>query len=118
MMPQPMPQDDDKQEMDTIKQALMKIIGDMDKMDADSFLPDHMKPKMAAVSVSATPSPDDSDMPQDDDSDESNDPSMLAGLMDKAGSADADGSLPEDHQDDVDPSIAAIVAQKKKQLPQ
>lgn len=116
MMPQPMPQDDDKQEMDTIKQALMKIIGDMDKMDADSFLPDHMKPKMAAVSAEAAPS--DSDTPMDDDSDESNDPSMLAGLMDKAGSAAADGSLPEDSQDDVDPSIAAIVAQKKKQLPQ
>lgn len=115
MMPQPMPQDDDKQEMDTIKQALMKIIGDMDKMDADSFLPDHMKPKMAAVSVSAEPTPDE---PMDDDAEGSSDPSMLAGLMDKAGSADADGQLPEDKQDDVDPSIAAIVAKKKKQLPQ
>ncbi len=38
--------------------------------------------------------------------------------MPKAGSADAEGQLPEDKQDDVDPAIAAIVAQKKKELPQ
>lgn len=109
-----MPQEDESQEKDMISMVLRKVADEMDKMDADSFLPDHMKPKVE-VAVNAAPSPD---MPMDDDSEASDDPSMLSGLMDKAGTADADGALPEDKQDDVDPAIAAIVAQKKKELPQ
>lgn len=116
MMPQDMPQDDDKaQDMDMISQVLRKVADEMDKMDADGYLPDHMKPKMVEAKVEASPL---DDMPMDDDSDESDDASMLPSLMDKAGMADDEGALPEDKQDDVDPAIAAIVAQKKKELPQ
>lgn len=114
MLPQDMQSDDKTQDMDMISRVLRKVADEMDKMDADSFLPEHMKPKVE-VAVDAAPSPD---MPMDDDSEASDDPSMLSGLMDQAGTADADGALPEDKQDDVDPAIAAIVAQKKKELPQ
>jgi hypothetical protein len=107
-MPQGASQDTSA-DVDLIKQVLMKVIKEMDKMDADSLMPEHRRP---APKLSA-PAPAD-DMPMDDSEE---DPSFLPSLMDKAGSADEDGTLPEDKQDSVEPEIAAIVAAKKKNLP-
>lgn len=113
MMPQDMHKDEG-QDMDMISTVLRKVADEMDKMDADSFLPEHMKPK-AEVPVEASPL--DAEMPLDDDMEGSEDPSLLAGLMDKAGSADDEGMLPEDASEDIDPAIADVVAAKKKELP-
>lgn len=112
MMPQDMPQhDDEKQDVDMISHILRKIADEMDQMDADGYLPDHMKPKQANITVEAHSA----DEPQDSDGEESDDTSLLPSLMDKSKEADDEGNLPEDKSEEVDPSIAAIVSAKKQE---
>jgi len=105
---QPM-HDDEKQDADMISQVLRKIADEMDQMDADGYLPDHMKPKHAEIMVEAHNEPEPTEHDEEDGQDN------LPELMDKASSADDEGNLPEDKEEHIDPSIAAIVSQKKQE---
>lgn len=103
---------DESQDMDMIKSVLQKIIDQMDQMEADNLMPEARKPKVVEATVEASPM----DMSMDDDGSDSDDASLLPSLMDKAKDADDEGALPEDKQEDVDPAIASIIAEKKKDL--
>jgi hypothetical protein len=111
MMPQEMPHDDEMQDVDMIKQVLQKIVDEMNGLEAN-----RIHPKMAAVKVDAVMPKDDSKMdgePEPDADDQNLDPAILSQLMDKAGHADDSGALPEDHESDLPPEIAAAVQKKK-----
>lgn len=107
--------EDGKQDMDMISTVLRKVADEMEQMESDRIMPDHMKPKMEMTSVSmAKPEemPMDESMPDDQDS--SLDPEILKQLMDKAGEADDNGATPDDHLDEFDPEVAALIRQKKE----
>jgi hypothetical protein len=96
-----------------IKQTLMKVIDDMNKMEGQRLLPDGHPKKMSAM----PPAPEAPAIAADEpDAEEGGDldPGMLGQLLDKAGQANPDGSTEEDAQVGLDPDIAAIVAEKKK----
>lgn len=112
------------QDLDMIKQALMKVIDDMTAMESDRHLPDGhpMKMKLAVESKDAPMngsemSPD-SDMSGTSDDVGSDDPKMLDSLMGEADKADMDGSMPEDKASDLPPEIMDIVNKKKAAMGQ
>ncbi len=111
MPPTPDQHDDSGDDMDMIKQVLQKIIDEMDGMEADRFSPSSAKPKAIEAHIEAHPM---DSMPEDDGDDTG---TMLPDMMQKAGSADSEGMLPEDKESDVPPELAAIIAEKKKKLP-
>jgi hypothetical protein len=111
MMPMDHSDGDESQDMDMIKKVLQKIIDEMDGMEADRLSPASAKPKAAEAPAEASPM---DQMPEDESDDSS---PMLPDLMSKADSADSEGMLPEDKESDVPPELAAIIAEKKKQLP-
>lgn len=103
-------------ELDMIKQTLMRVIDDMNKMESQRLLPDGHPKKMG--DMPPAPSPDApaiaADEPDGDEGSSDLDPNVLGQLLDKAGDAGPDGSTDEDAQSALDPDIAAIVAEKKK----
>lgn len=119
MMPTDMPQDahgDAPQDMDMIKMVLQKFIDEMDNMDAAHMMPADKRPMPVEAKMSVDAAGPETGMMGDDESNGDLDPAVLSQLMDKAGQADADGALPEDHEDDLPPELSALVKMKKKPM--
>ncbi len=117
MMPQEMPQEN-APSLDMIKQALMKVIDDMTAMESDRHLPDNhpMKAKPPVAPVDGSEESPDLDMSGTSEDAGSDDPKMLESLMGEADKADADGSMPEDRENDLPPEIMDVVNRKKAEL--
>jgi hypothetical protein len=112
-----MPHDDMSQDADMIKTVLQKIIDEMNGFEANRIMPDSHKPKMMAAKVDISANPIEetqAEMPDENSSEMK--PDVLKELLDKAGTADDSGSLPEDNTEGLHPSIAALVAEKRKKL--
>lgn len=134
-MPQDMQQNDsdgsEQPDMEMIKRVLQKVIDDMDTMESDRLMPDHMKPKVAAkvdivapedgMSVGGIPKPNDdsaesyeqAEPENQDNQHEPLDPEILSKLMEEAGSADSEGSTPDNSIDSLDPDLAEAVRRKR-----
>ena len=112
------PHDDEKQDVDMIKTVLQKIIDEMTDMESQRMLPDGHPSKhveiAAKVSPEESPAEESSESPDQESSE--HDDGTLNDLLGKASSADETGALPEDHEEDLPPEIAALVAEKKKKL--
>jgi hypothetical protein len=116
MMDQEMSHDDMSQDAAMIKKVLQKVIDEMDMMESDRLMPDHMKPKMVAAKVDVMSPKSEHEMSEDSDMESEEhelDPEIMKQLMDKAGSADENGSTEEDSMEGLDPEIAAAVMKKK-----
>lgn len=110
-----MPHDDQAQDTDMIKDVLQKIIDEMNDMESQRMLPDGHPSKHVEIAAKVEPSDmDQQPTEQSDDSSDHNDADLSA-LLGKADSADSDGSLPEDHEEDLPPEISALIAEKRKQ---
>lgn len=102
-----MPHDDMPQDEAMIKQVLQKIIDDMEMHESGRIMPDSRKPKMVAAKI------DVAEPMHEDEASEDLDPEILNKLMDKAGSADDSGALPEEQGEDLPPEILEAVRRKK-----
>ncbi len=107
---------DMSQDANMISSVLRKVADEMEQMESDRIMPDHMKPKMEVAKVSMEAKPEDAIMDESgmDSQDSSLDPDVLKELMDKAGSADETGATPDDQLDEFDPEIAALIRKKKE----
>jgi len=113
MMPQ-----DKSQDMDMIKTVLQKIIDEMTDMESQRMLPDGHPSKHVEIAAKVEPSdnPMEESMESPDMESSEHDDKALSGLLDRSGQADETGALPEDHEEDLPPEIAALVAEKRKKL--
>lgn len=113
-----MPHDDEKQDVDMIKAVLQKIIDEMTDMESQRMLPDGHPSKhieiAAQVEPEGTPKEESLESPEMENSE--HDDGALSDLLGKADHADESGSLPEDHEEELPPEIAALVAEKRKKL--
>lgn len=118
-------QDDSKQDMDMISTVLRKVADEMEQMESDRIMPDHMKPKVEVAHLSmgaGIPNPNENKAETFDQAEpetqmnqhEPLDPAVLKELMDKAGQADDEGATEDDHLDEFDPEIAALIRKKKE----
>ncbi len=105
---------DETQDVDMIKQVLQKIVDEMDGLEAN-----RIHPKMAAMHMDITKGPEGS--PEEEKGESADmeanegdlDPEILSKLLDKAGSADESGALPEDNQSGLPDEVMAAVNKKK-----
>lgn len=114
-----MPHDDQIQDVDMIKTVLQKIIDEMTDMESQRILPDGHPSKHVEIAAKVEPaegSPEEESMEFPDQESSEHDDGALSGLLDKAGQADDSGAMPEDHEEDLPPEIAALVAEKRKKL--
>ena len=122
-----MPQDDEnqeKQQMDMIKTTLQKLIDDMNTLEAGRIAPKPSVPAPMGLSEGShgIPNPNEDDAETPDEAEPENqdnqhgelDPSILKSLLEKAGSADEDGSLPEDQEHDFPQEVQNLVNEKRK----
>ena len=109
---------DEHEDVDMIKQVLQKIVDEMDQFESDRLMPESRKPKEVHVEAKVEGSPEEeaTESPEEE-SREDGDSSMLDELMNKAPHADEEGALPEDHEEDLHPAVAAIIRKKKLTLP-
>lgn len=130
---QDMPQDtgeenDEKTQMDMIKTTLQKLIDDMNTLEAGRIAP----PKPDASTPPAPlglsegshgiPRPNEDDAETPDEAEPENqdnqhgelDPNILKTLLEKAGSSDEDGSLPEDVEHEFPQEVQNAVNEKRK----
>lgn len=114
-----MPHEDEKQDVDMIKTVLQKIIDEMTDMESQRMLPDGHPSKHVEIAAKVEPSegsPEEESMESPDQENSEHDDGVLSDLLGKADHADETGALPEDHEEDLPPEIAAIIAEKKKKL--
>lgn len=107
---------DEMQDLDMIKRVFQKVVSDMEQMESDRLMPDHMKPKMEVAKIDVTSPTSEHEMsesPEMESEEHELDPEILNQLMDKANSADDEGSTEEDHVDELDPELADAVRKKK-----
>jgi len=108
-MPNEMEHDDQSPDADMIKQVLQKIIDEMDGLEAN-----RIHPKMSAMKLEVeTPKENMQEGGVEEPTEDGLDPEILSQLMDKAGSADETGELPEDKESVLPPEIAMAVKKKK-----
>ncbi len=113
-----MPHEDEKQDVDMIKTVLQKIIDEMTNMESQRMLPDGHPAKhveiAAKVEPEGSPAEEAAESPEAEGSE--HDEGALSDLLGKADHADETGALPEDHEEELPPEIAALVAEKRKKL--
>lgn len=135
-MNQNMPQDtgeedQEKQQMDMIKTTLQKLIDDMNTMEAGRIAPpkpdvptspDASAPLALSEGSHGIPRPNEDHAETPDEAEPENqfnqheelDPNILKSLLEKAGSADEEGSLPEDQENDFPQEVQNAVNEKRK----
>lgn len=111
MMEQEMPHDDAPQDMAMIAKVLQKIVDDMNGLESDRIHPKSMKVEAVAPVAEEMPMEEPEEMTED-----GLDPDILGKLMEKAGSADETGELPEDKEMGL-PDEVLMAVKKKKSLP-
>lgn len=102
-----------------VKHVLHKLIDDMDSLEANRIHPRPVaQPGVSQPTEDKGETFDEAEPEnQENQHDHSLDPHILSELMDKAGSAREDGSLPEDDENDLPEEIAVAVKKKKASRP-
>lgn len=132
MMQEDMSHNDESQDKEMIISVLQKVIDDMRGMESDRLMPDHMKPKVEMAKVEVKPedgmsmgggiphpnqdsaeSYEQAEPENQNNQHEPLDEDILAKLMEKAGSADDEGSTPDDALNDLHPDLADAVRKKR-----
>lgn len=103
-----MEQEDMPQDVDMVRNVLQKIIDEMDTMEAGRIHPKMVDAKMTTVDPKEEPMAE--EMPEESGE---LDPTVLKSLLDKAGSSDDSGALPEDGDMDLPPSLRDAVRKKR-----
>ena len=104
--------EDQKQDTDMIKTVLQKIIDEMNEMEAGRIMPEERKPKLMAAEVKTVEAP-----AMEEEMGEEGpelDQGVLSELMGKAESADEEGNMPEDQDDELPSELADLVRSKRK----
>lgn len=119
-----MQHDDETQDTEMIKSVLQKIIDEMNGLEADRIMPDHKKPGYSTGSdgiphpaENSAETPMEAEPENQDNQHEELDPEITRQLMEKATSADDQGSLPEDVEHEFPQEIqVAINARRKRDM--
>lgn len=104
--------EDQKADVDMIKTVLQKIIDEMNEMEAGRIMPEEKRPKVMEAEIKAV-EPAEEEMGEEGPE---LDQGVLSELMGKAESADEEGNLPEDREDELPPELSEIVRSKRKPL--
>lgn len=111
---------DAPQDADMIRSVLQKICDEMDTLEADRITPDHRKPGYSNGSAGIPqPNENSAETPREaepenmENQHEGLDPEVLKQLMDKATTADDQGSTPEDEENMFPDEIQDAINRKR-----
>lgn len=105
---------DEAEDADMIKSVLQKIIDEMDGLEANRIHPKMAMQMDITKAPEGSPEEEKGEDPSMEQDEADLDPEILSKLMDKAGTADDSGELPEDKSAGLPDSVMAAVNKKKK----